>query len=290
MRRERRRLVLLVLVTLACANRSRSTRVEYVAGVGDCPQGQLSNGCREREWPELSTHPELVRQRLHERCSFEGHGSSCIELGLLLSRWRNLPHDEEAALHAFLSGCDQHYPDGCTFAALMLEAGRGRARDPGRALELHARACFAGVHESCLEEARLQQLRARPGELEGKSCVTCGPGLEDDEVGRALARARGAMRYCVMLEWEHGPVDEAMTFDFAIDAEGTVRDVAVRGTLNDALSTCMSDALQTERFPRPRSVASVKVSFPWHVVRGARGVDGTDGRSDGGERELKVFF
>ncbi|MBI2569284.1 MAG: FHA domain-containing protein [Candidatus Schekmanbacteria bacterium] len=89
-------------------------------------------------------------QRLYGLACDGGDAPSCDRLGEAHRDGRfGLAPDDRAALTFFLRSCELIGPAGCKAAGDMLGAGRGAARDPGKAGELYGRACHWGDEGGC---------------------------------------------------------------------------------------------------------------------------------------------
>lgn len=252
---------------LACSSLRAPARTRYWAGVGDCPPATLTNACREREWSLLREAPQAAADELRVACD-DGQASPCLELGLLLTFWRNLPHDEREGREAFSSACDLRVPEACALEALMLETGRGGPRQLDRASDRYQRACALGERKSCVEHQRLVESTERPGELDERTCTEpCNGGLGKEAIHRVMRRRAGSVRYCYVLLLEREPLLEAsLAVRFVIDAAGHVSAIEVTGTTDEPLAACVSEALSDFQFPRPSKGGTVNVTFPWRFV------------------------
>ena len=260
-----RRLAVWAFLAAGCFSRP-APAPSGLPGEGECSASLLTNACREAEWPLLRDDPQAALSHLDERCT-DGSAWSCFELGLLLSRWRNVPHDDARALAAFSDACAIHVGAGCAAEALMREAGRGTKRDLGRAAGLHARACVMGVEASCADRKRLVEFEERPGELDRNPACTepCEAGLEAAELRRVMERRKGTLQYCFQLAMERDQLVAShslrMALELSIDPLGRVTDCKVTGSNDEPLAYCVSQAVQDFQFPRPGKGNTATVSY-----------------------------
>jgi hypothetical protein len=245
----------LLLLAAGCASAPVASQEQGGTGRGACAAGVLTYECREREWPLLREDPQAALAALDDQCSTASSGWACLELGLTLSRWRNLPRDEKRALEAFEASCTLHVGQGCAAAALMYEAGRGAKRDVARARGLYGRACLIDFRPACADRRRLVELPtlvAREGGADG---------LQDEEIAWAMELQRGPVQYCFAFALEREPplAEKAseLHLEFTVDAAGRAGPSKVSGTIDEPLAFCVSEAVRAFEFPRPRGSTSV---------------------------------
>jgi TPR repeat protein len=70
-------------------------------------------------------------------------------LGLLISRYAQIPADHTRAVHALERGCAPRQPVACAQLAHRLLEGRGTPKDAPRARRLLEVACAGGMTPAC---------------------------------------------------------------------------------------------------------------------------------------------
>jgi uncharacterized protein len=123
----------------------RSLSLVWLVFVGACKESDRGAGRLEAAVRD----PEGYARRLDEECA-AGRAASCTSVGLQTAFGTyGRSKDEKAAVPILEKACSGGDPQGCHELAVMIEHGRGVARDAARVKELHRRACVAGVASSC---------------------------------------------------------------------------------------------------------------------------------------------
>jgi TPR repeat protein len=114
----------------------------------------LAVACREAQHEPTrletaSADPKAYARQVDDECD-HGRVASCTSVGLQMAFGTfGRTKDEKGAVPFLDKACLGGDGQGCHELAVMFENGRGVARDPARAKELHEKACAAGAKASC---------------------------------------------------------------------------------------------------------------------------------------------